>query len=77
MTSGVVAMKKIVSGAAFTAAVVLSASSASAEVAFREDFESPGAASAWTPCDGFSIVPDVGVNGSRGLVWEQSTWHNC
>ena len=67
-------MKKIVPGAAFAAAVVLSASSASAEVAFREDFELPGAASAWTPCDGFSIVPDVGVDGSRGLVWEQSTW---
>ena len=74
MMNRIVVMREIVSAAAFAASVLLSAAPASAAVALAEGFESPDAASAWTPCDGFSIVAGAGIDGSRGLVWEQSKW---
>ena len=43
-------------------------------IVMRDDFEATSLSAQWRPCDGFSIVDGAGINGSRGLVWEQSAF---
>jgi len=43
-------------------------------VVLRDAFEAPSLSAQWRPCDGFSILDGAGINGSRGLVWEQSAF---
>lgn len=45
-------------------------------IVMKDDFESPRLATQWRPCAGFSLVDGVGVDGSRGLVWEQSVFRS-
>ena len=41
-------------------------------VVLKDDFETADAVAKWTLCKGVSLVDGAGVDGSRGLVWEQN-----